>query len=78
MPRHASDERSSGAVALLASYSRTHGAGAAASSGVVVGVYGCPAQLGNRIHEFLNAFALAVVTNRTLYTLVWQYTAQPG
>ena len=37
--------------------------------------YACPVQLGNRIHEFLNAFAAAVVTNRTL---VWRYSRQPG
>lgn len=36
----------------------------------VVGTYACPLQVGNRIHEFLNAFAGAVITNRTL---VWNY-----
>ena len=36
----------------------------------VVGTYACPLQIGNRIHEFLNAFAGAIVTNRSL---VWNY-----
>ena len=36
----------------------------------VVGTYACPLQVGNRVHEFLNAFAGAVITNRTL---VWNY-----
>ena len=36
----------------------------------VVGTYACPLQVGNRMHEFLNAFAGAVITNRTL---VWSY-----
>lgn len=43
------------------------------SKGFVVGAYGCPGQFGNRMHEFLNAFALAVITDRTL---VWRYTNQ--
>lgn len=36
----------------------------------VVGTYSCPTQLGARMHEFLNAFAGAVITNRTL---MWHY-----
>ena len=36
----------------------------------VVAVYSCPTQIGNRIHEFLNAFAGAIVTNRTL---IWKF-----
>lgn len=39
----------------------------------VLGVYGCPRQFGNRMHEFLNDFALAVVLGRNL---VWDYTRQ--
>ena len=36
----------------------------------VVGTYACPQQLGTRIFEFLNAFAGAVILNRTL---IWHY-----
>lgn len=35
-----------------------------------VGTYACPMQVGNRIHEFLNAFAGAIITDRTL---LWSY-----
>lgn len=28
--------------------------------------YSCPAQIGNRMHEFLNGFAAALITNRTI------------
>jgi len=41
----------------------------------VIGVYSCPQQLGNRIHEFLNAYAAAVITNRTL---IWKFCDRPG
>ena len=36
----------------------------------VRGVYSCPYQAGNRLNQFLNAFAFAIVTNRTL---LWHY-----
>jgi hypothetical protein len=36
----------------------------------VIGTYSCPKQIGNRMHEFLNAFAGAVITNRTL---LWNF-----
>ena len=36
----------------------------------VKGVYSCPYQAGNRLHHFLNAFGLAIATNRTL---LWHY-----
>ena len=36
----------------------------------LVGVYSCPQQVGNRLHEFLNAYAAAVITNRTL---IWKF-----
>lgn len=36
----------------------------------VLGTYGCPEQLGNRMHEFINAFIGAVITNRTL---LWSF-----
>jgi hypothetical protein len=36
----------------------------------VIGTYSCPMQVGNRMHEFLNAFAGALITNRTL---LWHY-----
>ena len=41
----------------------------------ILGVYSCPRQVGNRLHEFLNAFAAAVITNRTL---VWKFCDRPG
>jgi len=41
----------------------------------VVASYACPAQLGERVHEFLNAYAGAVITNRTL---VWRYCSRKG
>eukprot|EP00930_Biecheleria_cincta_P060167 TRINITY_DN45861_c0_g1_i1.p1 TRINITY_DN45861_c0_g1~~TRINITY_DN45861_c0_g1_i1.p1 ORF type:complete len:437 (-),score=58.94 TRINITY_DN45861_c0_g1_i1:71-1381(-) len=70
-----STQESSEAVrTLLDTYIERHAMGKQASeNGFVVGVYGCPKQLGNRLHEFLNAFAVAVITDRTL---VWQYTKQ--
>jgi hypothetical protein len=36
----------------------------------VIGTYSCPATIGAHMHEFLNAFAGAVITNRTL---LWHY-----
>lgn len=41
----------------------------------VIGTYSCPAQLGERMHEFLNAYAGAVITNRTL---IWKYCNRKG
>ena len=40
----------------------------------LVATYACPVQIGNRMHEFLNAFAVAVVSGRTL---LWQYCSRP-
>jgi len=40
----------------------------------LVATYACPLQIGNRVHEFLNAFAVAVVSDRTL---LWQYCTRP-
>jgi hypothetical protein len=36
----------------------------------VVGYYSCPYQAGNRLHDFMNALIVAIVTNRTL---LWKY-----
>jgi hypothetical protein len=36
----------------------------------VVGYYSCPDQAGNRLHDFMNALIVAIVTNRTL---LWKY-----
>lgn len=36
----------------------------------VLGQYSCPMQAGNRLHSFMNAFAGAIITNRTF---VWRY-----
>lgn len=41
----------------------------------VVGTYSCPMQVGERMHEFLNAYAGAVITNRTL---LWRYCQRKG
>ncbi len=41
----------------------------------LLGVYSCPHQIGNRMHEFLNAFAAAVITNRTL---IWKFCDRQG
>ena len=41
----------------------------------VLGSYSCPMQAGERIHEFLNAYAGAVITNRTL---LWRYCGRKG
>jgi hypothetical protein len=30
----------------------------------VIGVYACPQAMGNHLHEFLNSFAAAFITNR--------------
>lgn len=59
---------------MIFQYSQEHGHGHITNDTYfVVGTYGCPGQFGNRMHEFLNAFALAVITQRTL---VWRYTNQ--
>jgi len=59
---------------MLKQYSQEHGkASLSNTTEFVVGSYGCPGQFGNRMHEFLNAFALAVITQRTF---VWRYTNQ--
>jgi len=61
---------------MLETYVREHGhhessdAACRAAGGCVVAEYSCPERLGNRMHEFLNAMILAVVTNRTL---LWSY-----
>eukprot|EP00747_Dinoflagellata_sp_TGD_P179035 gnl/TRDRNA2_/TRDRNA2_29153_c0_seq1.p1 gnl/TRDRNA2_/TRDRNA2_29153_c0~~gnl/TRDRNA2_/TRDRNA2_29153_c0_seq1.p1 ORF type:complete len:440 (+),score=11.62 gnl/TRDRNA2_/TRDRNA2_29153_c0_seq1:101-1420(+) len=60
---------------LLESYVANATDGKFSDKGFITGVYGCPTQYGNRMHEFLNAFAVAVITGRTL---VWQYTHQRG
>ena len=36
----------------------------------VVGTYACPSMVGNHLHEFMNAWAGALVTNRTL---LWSF-----
>ena len=36
----------------------------------VVATYACPSMVGNHMHEFLNAWAGAVITNRTL---LWSF-----
>ena len=61
---------------LLNSYKKSHG-GNITTVGkeicdrtFIVATYACPLQVGNRMHEFLNAFAAAVITDRTL---LWQY-----
>ena len=41
----------------------------------LVATYACPLQIGNRMHEFLNAFAVAVISDRTL---LWQYWGSHG
>lgn len=59
---------------LVDTYIQTHKAGQLDKErGFVAGVYGCPKQFGNRIHEFINSFAIAVVTDRNL---AWEYTKQ--
>jgi len=61
-------------INLLADYARQHGNYAqtlpAKTQKYVRGIYSCPHQAGNRLTHFLNAFAFAVVTNRTL---LWEY-----
>ena len=37
---------------------------------IIIGYYHCPDQIGNRVMEFLNTFAIAIITNRTL---VWSF-----
>jgi hypothetical protein len=46
-------------------------------TGHVVATYGCPAQLGNRMHEHANGFALAVVAHRPLLSLFIRATYYP-
>jgi hypothetical protein len=36
----------------------------------IIGRYLCPHSIGNRIHEFLNSFAISIITNRTF---LWEY-----
>lgn len=36
----------------------------------VIGRYACPMSVGNRLHEFLNGLAGAIITNRTI---LWEY-----
>jgi len=59
---------------LLASYVQEHKHGNVDhKKKFILGVYGCPRQFGNRMHEFMNDFALAVILGRNL---VWDYTRQ--
>ncbi len=39
----------------------------------VIGTYACPQQIGNHMHEFLNGYAAAIVTNRTL---LWNFCSR--
>uniref|UniRef100_A0A7S4BDG3 Uncharacterized protein n=1 Tax=Chrysotila carterae TaxID=13221 RepID=A0A7S4BDG3_CHRCT len=41
--------------------------------GSIIGAYGCPLQFGNRMHEFLNSFAVAVATDRTI---LWRWSGK--
>ena len=50
---------------LLRSYTRSQDD----RTGKIVGHFSCPHQLGNRLFDFLNAFLIAVVTDRAL---VWR------
>ena len=66
-----------GAEALLAAYTRNHMASQradAASRRYALATYFCPRSAGNGIFNFLNAFALAVVTNRTLVARIGDNT----
>ena len=66
-----------GAEALLAAYTRNHMASQradAASRRYALATYFCPRKAGNGIFNFLNAFALAVVTNRTLVARIGNHT----
>ena len=36
----------------------------------VIGTYACPSMVGNHLHEFMNAFAGALITNRTI---LWSF-----
>ena len=66
-----------GAEALLAAYTRNHMASQradAASRRYALATYFCPRSAGNGIFNFLNAFALAVVTNRTLVARIGNHT----
>jgi hypothetical protein len=70
------DNKYAAVARLLRDYATKHGRGAATGAYAarrrtyVLGVYSCPEQAGNRLHEFLNAYAVAVVTDRTL---VWKF-----
>ena len=58
---------------LVRSFTRSQEAlGRAAAP--VVGTYACPMQIGNRLHEFLNAFAVAAVAGRPLH---WRFFRAP-
>ena len=66
-----------GAESLLAAYMRNHMASQradAASRRYALATYFCPRKAGNGIFNFLNAFALAVVTNRTLVARIGNHT----
>lgn len=74
------DRRTLAAVdSLIHTFVQEHqrtGANASRSHGrYVVARYACPVRLGNMLHNFINAFALAVVTNRTL---LWAYSTRSG
>lgn len=61
---------------LIASYVKKHRAGSTEPRrGWLVAQYGCPRQIGNRMHEFLNGLAVAIVTDRSIASL---WTTQGG
>lgn len=62
--------------AIIRNYVHTHDRLALdPSKGFIYGIYGCPRQFGNRMQEFLNDFAIAIITDRNL---VWQFTRHSG
>lgn len=75
-------QRQARLVSLLRHYVRDHSAPVPsakaaqdAGSGYAVAYYMCPQEVGNRMHQFLNAFAVAVATNRTV---LWSFGSSDG
>ena len=65
-----SDSRPTGSIKTHSSFTSCNKETIKDVPRIIIGYYHCPDQIGNRVMEFLNSFAIAIIANRTL---VWKF-----